>query len=256
MMTVPRTSTPPPSPTPPQQLAKFFSRRAGGEVWMASIQFLNWKPHAHFFAWRCFLCVNTVCSVTSFKVIQNWYIRGQAKVFIYLFFLKSNRRGPFLMLAHLAEISFGDNSVKSMKTEVSLCVDGKVPLLQCSRPCEHSALGPGAASCPSAPSCNTAMPAPSPIWGCGLLLHTQNLASSSIFGHYFKAGWGRGKDGRLAKRHQLPQHCWLELRLPGANPGMLQGAAVAPCSQPASAPSGAPQHHPTAKGSLARLFQH
>lgn len=33
---------------PPQQHAKSFSRRLGGDVWMASIQFLNRKLHAHF----------------------------------------------------------------------------------------------------------------------------------------------------------------------------------------------------------------
>lgn len=42
LMTTPRTSA------PALQLAKFFSRRTGGEVWMASIQFLNWKLYAHF----------------------------------------------------------------------------------------------------------------------------------------------------------------------------------------------------------------
>lgn len=78
-MTIPRTSAPPtrPSPTLPQQLAKFFSRRAGGEVWMASIQFLNWKPHAYFLL-ETFLCVNTVCSVTILKLSRTDISKVQA----------------------------------------------------------------------------------------------------------------------------------------------------------------------------------
>lgn len=145
------------------------------------------------------------------------------------------------MLAHLAEISFGDNSRERMKTEVSLCVDGKVSLTT-------ALWDPGQ---PPAPLLHHA------TQPCLLLAPSEDVASfhtlkvsllAAFLGTTSKWGGGRTEDGR--ERHQQPPHCWLELRLPGASPGTLQDAAVAPCSQPASAPVGAPQLDPTSKGSL------
>lgn len=161
------------------------------------------------------------------------------------------------MLAHLAEISFGDNSRERMKTEVSLCVDGKVPLLHCSRPPENSAPGPGAASCPSAPSCNTAMPAPSPVRGCGLLPHAQSLASSSSFRHYFKVGWWGGEDRRLAKRDTNSPALLAGAEAPWCQPWHDPGCSRGPLFPACLCSIGGSPTPPHIQGlSLARLFQH
>ena len=122
--------------------------------------------------------------------MQNWYIQGQARVCF--LFKKSNRKGPFLMLAHLAEISFGDNSKERLNTEVPLYIDATAPPppLPPSWWAQHSRTSGIPQPLGSVMQCSHAcswlslrMP-----W-YGLPPHAESLASSSIFRHYYKAGW-------------------------------------------------------------------
>lgn len=60
--------------------------------------------------------------------------------------------GPFLILAHLIEISFVDNSKERLNTEVPLSLDATaLPLLlHCPHPGEHSVPGQPVSSSPLA----------------------------------------------------------------------------------------------------------